>query len=38
MNAFAHPSAGFGFTDRGTHQLKGVPDSWQLYAVELAKR
>jgi class 3 adenylate cyclase len=30
--------AGFGFTDRGTHQLKGVPDSWQLYAVELAER
>jgi hypothetical protein len=19
-----------GFTDRGTHRLKGVPDSWQL--------
>jgi class 3 adenylate cyclase len=30
--------AGFGFTDRGTHQLKGVPDSWQLFAVELAER
>ena len=30
--------AGFGFTDRGAHQLKGVPDSWQLYAVELAER
>jgi class 3 adenylate cyclase len=30
--------AGFGFTDRGTHQLKGVPDSWQLFAVELADR
>ena len=30
--------AGFGFTDRGTHQLKGIPDSWQLYAVELAER
>jgi hypothetical protein len=29
--------AGFGFTDRGTHRLKGVPDSWQLYAVELAE-
>jgi class 3 adenylate cyclase len=27
--------AGFLFTDRGTHQLKGVPDEWQLYAVEL---
>ncbi|MDF2742269.1 MAG: hypothetical protein K0S88_3639, partial [Actinomycetia bacterium] len=21
-----------------THSLKGVPDSWQLYAVELADR
>src|SRR5215211_405438 len=30
--------AGFGFTDRGTHQLKGIPDAWQLYAVELAER
>jgi class 3 adenylate cyclase len=30
--------AGFGFHDRGTHRLKGVPDSWQLYAVELAER
>jgi class 3 adenylate cyclase len=28
--------AGFAFTDRGTHRLKGVPDEWQLYAVELA--
>jgi class 3 adenylate cyclase len=27
--------SGFTFSDRGTHQLKGVPDSWQLYAVEL---
>ncbi|HEX5881435.1 MAG TPA: hypothetical protein VF468_24425 [Actinomycetota bacterium] len=24
------------FDDRGAHRLKGVPDSWQLYAVELA--
>jgi pimeloyl-ACP methyl ester carboxylesterase len=24
--------------ERGTHRLKGVPDSWQLYAVELAER
>jgi len=24
--------------DRGTRSLKGVPDSWQLYAVELAER
>jgi class 3 adenylate cyclase len=30
--------AGFAFTDRGTHQLKGVPDRWQLFAVELAAR
>jgi class 3 adenylate cyclase len=29
--------AGFVFADRGTHQLKGVPDSWQLYAVQLAE-
>jgi pimeloyl-ACP methyl ester carboxylesterase/class 3 adenylate cyclase len=28
--------AGFSFTDRGTHTLKGVPDRWQLYAVEPA--
>jgi hypothetical protein len=26
------------FTDRGAHRLKGVPDQWQLYAVELAER
>jgi class 3 adenylate cyclase len=30
--------AGFAFTDRGTHRLKGVPDKWQLYAVQLAER
>src|SRR5215213_9062299 len=30
--------AGFAFTDRGTYQLKGVPDQWQLYAVELPER
>jgi class 3 adenylate cyclase len=30
--------AEFVFVDRGTHQLKGVPDSWQLYAVEPAVR
>jgi class 3 adenylate cyclase len=23
----------YGFADRGMHQLKGVPDRWQLYAV-----
>jgi hypothetical protein len=28
----------FDFADRGTRTLKGVPDSWQLYAVELAER
>jgi class 3 adenylate cyclase len=28
--------AGYAFADRGTRTLKGVPDSWQLYAVELA--
>jgi class 3 adenylate cyclase len=27
--------SGFTFSDKGTHQLKGVPDAWQLYAVEL---
>jgi class 3 adenylate cyclase len=25
--------SGIGFTDRGTHTLKGVPDTWQLYAA-----
>jgi len=25
--------AGLVFEDRGTHELKGVPDQWQLYAV-----
>ena len=30
--------SGFAFADRGTHSLKGVPDSWQLYAVEPAAR
>jgi class 3 adenylate cyclase len=29
--------AGFGFTDRGIHQLKGVPDAWQLYTVQPAE-
>jgi hypothetical protein len=28
--------AGFAFADRSVHDLKGVPDSWQLYAVEPA--
>jgi class 3 adenylate cyclase/pimeloyl-ACP methyl ester carboxylesterase len=30
--------SGFAFADRGTHRLKGVPDSWQLFAVEPADR
>jgi class 3 adenylate cyclase len=25
--------SGLEFTDRGAHELKGVPDTWQLYAV-----
>ncbi|HVL80791.1 MAG TPA: adenylate/guanylate cyclase domain-containing protein [Actinomycetota bacterium] len=25
--------SGIGFDDRGTHELKGVPDEWQLFAV-----
>ena len=25
--------SGFEFVDAGTHELKGVPDSWQLYLV-----
>ena len=28
--------SGIGFADRGRHQLKGVPDEWQLFAVEHA--
>jgi class 3 adenylate cyclase len=30
--------SGFAFEDRGARSLKGVPDAWQLYAVELAGR
>ena len=26
--------SGFRFTDRGDHELKGVPETWQLFAVE----
>jgi hypothetical protein len=26
--------SGIGFQDRGEHVLKGVPDVWQLFAVE----
>jgi pimeloyl-ACP methyl ester carboxylesterase len=29
--------SGFAFAERGTYRLKGVPDSWQLYAVEPAR-
>jgi pimeloyl-ACP methyl ester carboxylesterase len=28
--------SGIGFADRGLHTLKGVPDRWQLFAVERA--
>jgi class 3 adenylate cyclase len=28
--------SGITFEDRGTHELKGVPDSWQLLAVSSA--
>ena len=27
--------SGFLFADRGVHRLEGVPDEWQLYAVEV---
>jgi class 3 adenylate cyclase len=26
--------SGIGFADRGVHQLKGIPDRWQLFVVE----
>jgi class 3 adenylate cyclase len=26
--------SGFSFTDRGEHELKGVPSSWRLYLVQ----
>jgi hypothetical protein len=29
--------SGFSFTDRGEHELKGVPSSWRLYAAERTK-
>ena len=29
--------SGFVFTDRGSHALKGVPDVWQLYSVEVTQ-
>ncbi len=25
--------SGFDFADRGTHTLKGVPESWQLFSI-----
>jgi hypothetical protein len=25
--------SGISFDDRGTHQLKGIPDRWRLYAA-----
>ena len=25
--------SGFEFVDRGEHELKGVPDTWRVYAV-----
>lgn len=28
--------SGIRFTDRGTHQLKGVPEEWRIFAVDLA--
>ena len=30
----ASAGSGLVFDDRGEHQLKGVPGSWRLYAVE----
>jgi class 3 adenylate cyclase len=29
--------SGFSFTDRGEHELKGVPDMWHLYVAESAE-
>ena len=26
--------SGIAFSDRGSHQLKGVPGEWRLYAVD----
>jgi class 3 adenylate cyclase len=28
--------SGFSFSDRGEHELKGVPDRWRLYVAEPA--
>jgi class 3 adenylate cyclase/pimeloyl-ACP methyl ester carboxylesterase len=30
--------SGFGFDDRGEHELKGIPDRWRLYRASLADR
>ena len=30
--------SGFEFTDRGVHELRGVPGTWQLYAVDIPAR
>ena len=30
------PASGIRFSDRGAHQLKGVPERWRLYRVEHA--
>ena len=27
--------SGLGFTDRGTHELRGVPGLWQVFAVDV---
>jgi hypothetical protein len=32
------PGAGFRFTDRGTHRLKGVADEWQLFGAEATEQ
>jgi len=26
--------SGLRFTDRGTHELKGIPDAWQVFGAE----
>ena len=28
--------SGISFTDRGTHELKGIAEEWRLYAVDQA--
>ena len=34
---FLFDRVGGGPSDRGSHSLEGIPDDWQLYAVELAE-